>query len=193
MKKIFLNIAAVLTMTIIFTGCGGGGGSSPATKVVTSAVTSMYLFGTMSSSSIVATLHSEITVPNGILVNYSSPPGATTGKFPLRSGSIVPSGPVKFSQSDITADYNLADRKLSIDCVNWPDFSTSIRKKIKSGTTGNGVEIATLNFKLATAGVLPTLPSPWQDIDASIYEETSSLSIINSTGLKLNFITAFKP
>ncbi len=190
MKYFFLTTMAALTMSLLLAGCGGGG--SPATVKAT---TTVYLFGAMSSSSKIVTIHSELTVPEGIMVNYSSPPGATTGKFPLRSGSIVPSGPVKVAQSDITADYNLSDRKLTIDYVNTPDFAaaTESSKKIRSGVTGNGVEIAILNFKLTTPNSIPVLPSPWQDINASIYEETSSLSIINSTGLKLNFITAFKP
>lgn len=192
MKTLFLNAAAVLAVSVILTGCGGGGGGGTAVIPKTQGTTTVYLFGTMSSASRVATLHSEITVPDGIMVNYSSPPGATTGKFPLRSGSIVPSGPVKLSQNDITAEFSLSDRKLSIDCINTPDFATQARKNVKSSATGNGAEIATLYFKLKTADVLPVLPTPWQDTTVVVGEETSSLDVIYATGLKLNFITSFQ-
>lgn len=191
MKNYFLKTATVLAMSIILAGCGGGGGTTVPPK--TQGTTVVYLFGTMSSSSRVATLHSEITIPDGIMVNYSSPPGATSGKYPLRSGAITPSGPLKVAQSDVTAEFSVADRKLSIDYLNTPDFTTMARKNIKSSTTGSGTEIATLNFKLKTADVFPTLAAPWEDVAVSIYEETSTLNVINSTGLKLNFVTTFMP
>lgn len=191
MKAFFLNTAAVLSISVVLAACGGGGGgaSSPSTQ----GATTVFLFGTMSSTSKVATLQSEIIVPDGIMVNYSSPPGVLSGRYPLRSGSIVPSGPEKVPMADVTAEYNLADRKLSIYYLNAPDFSTLTRKNIKSGTSGNGVEIATLNFKLTTAGALPIIPTPWQDSAVSVYEETSSSSVLPATGLKLNFVTTFQP
>lgn len=191
MKRFILITMALSALSGILAGCGGGGGGAPAPN--TRAVTTVYLFGNMTSTSKVATLHSELTVPDGVMVNYSSPPGATTGKYALRSGSVVPSGPVKVSQSDITAEFSVSDRKLTIDYINTPDFSTLIRKNVKSGSTGNGVEVATIYFKLATADVLPVLPSPWQDLTVVVGEETSSLSIIYATGLKLNFLTSFMP
>lgn len=191
MKRFILLTMTLSALCGMLAGCGGGGGGAPAPN--TRAVTTVYLFGHMTSTSKVATLHSELTVPDGVLVNYSSPPGVTTGKYAVRNGSVVPSGPVKFSQSDITAEFSVADRKLTIDFVNSPDFTTQLRKNIRSGTANNGVEVATINFKLATADVLPVLPSPWQDLSVVVGEETGSLSIIYATGLKLNFSTSFVP
>lgn len=191
MKRFIFITTAFSALCIILAGCGGGGGGAPAPK--TQAVTTVYLFGNMSSTSKVATLHSELIVPVGVMVNYSSPPGATSGTYSLRSGSIVPSGPVKVSQSDITAEFNVSNRKLTIDYINTPDFSTLLRKNVKSGSTGNGIEVATIYFKLVAADVLPVLPSPWEDLTVVVGEETSSLSIIYSTGLKLNFLTSFVP
>jgi hypothetical protein len=188
--KRFILITILSALSALLTGCGGGGGGTPAPN--TRAVTTVYLFGHMTSTSKVATLHSELTVPEGIMVNYSSPPGGT-GKYALRNGSVVPSGPVKVAQSDITAEFSVSDRKLTIDFVNSPDFTTQVRKNIRSGTAGSGIEIATINFKLAAADVLPVLPSPWQDLTVTVGEETGSLSIIYATGLKLNFSTSFMP
>lgn len=191
MKNLFLNSAAIFALSIILTGCGETTADPPKTR----AATTVYLFGAMSSSSKVASIETDFTVPDGIMVNYSSPPGVTNGKFPLRSGSIVPSGPVKFSQNDITsAEYNTSDRKLSIKILNTPDLSNAgITKNIRSSTTDNGVEVATIYFKLATADVIPVLPTPWQDTNAIIGEDSSSLGIIYATGLKLNFLTTFIP
>lgn len=190
MKRLILITMALSALSGILAGCGGGGSGAPAPN--TRAVTTVYLFGNMTSTSKVATLHSELTVPAGVMVNYSSPPGGT-GKYPLRSGTVVPSGPVKVSQNDITAEFSVSDRKLFIDFVNSPDFTTQVRKNIRSGKTGNGVEVATIFFQLATADVLPVLPSPWEDVTVVVGEETSSLSIIYATGLKLNFLTSFVP
>lgn len=192
MKRFILISMTLSALSGILVGCGGGGGG---TAPNTQAVTTVYLFGHMTSTSKVATLHSELTVPEGVMVNYSSPPGATTGKYAVRSGSVVPSGPVKVSQNDITAEFSVSDRKLTIDFVNSPDFNTQIRKNVRSGTVGSGIEVATIYFKLAAPDALPTLPSPWQDLAVIVGEETNSgsLSIIYATGLKLNFVTSFAP
>lgn len=190
MRNLFLNIATLATLFAITAGCGTGT-DTPAPK--TQAASTVYLFGTMSSTSRVATIHSETIVPEGIMVNYSSPPGATTGKYPLRSGSIVPSGPVKIAPADVSAEFNLADRKLTIDYINNPDFTTLTRKNVKSGTTGNGIEIATIYFKLKAPDALPVMPAQWQDLSVVVGEETSSLSVIYATGLQLNLVTTFIP
>ncbi|HXE96056.1 MAG TPA: hypothetical protein VN642_06605 [Dongiaceae bacterium] len=191
MIKYLSNTAAVLTMSIILGGCGGGSSEPPKTQ----AVTKVYLFGKMSSSSRVATIESGITVPDGIMVNYSSPLGATTGKYPLRSGSIVPSGPVKFSPNDIVfTEYNLSDRKLVFKFLNTPELNNKgITKNIRSGTEGDGVEVATMYFILAKPNVLPILPTPWQDTAALIGEDSASQGIYYAEGLNLNFVTAFLP
>jgi hypothetical protein len=192
MIKLLLNMAAVITMSGILGGCSGG---SPDEPPKTQAVAKVYLFGKMSSSSRVATIQSEITVPDGIMVNYSSPPGVTAGKFPLRSGSIVPSGPVTFSQNDIiSAEYNLSDRKLAFKFLNTPDLNNKgITKNIRSGTEGDGVEVATLYFRLAKPDVLPIIPAPWQDVAALIGVDSGSQGIDYSKELNLNFAVSFLP
>lgn len=190
MRNISSSILLVLSI-ILLAGCGGGGGGGVAVPPLTKAETKVLLFGTMSPSSKIATIHSEITVPEGIMVNYSSPPGATIGKFPLRTGSIIPSGTVQIAANDLTAEYDLTARKLFVDYINSPDFSTGSRKNIISGTVTDGVEIATIKFTLSKAGVKPILPNPWEDMTASIYEETVTHDVIPLTGLKLNFLTTF--
>jgi hypothetical protein len=167
---------------------------------MTRGTATVYLFGSMSSVSKVVSVKSEMTVPAGVMINYSSPPGATTGKFPLRSGQIVPSGPVLFAQSDIqSAECTVASdgsRKISFMIFNTPDLNTSGSiKNIRSGTIGNGVEIATIHFKLTAAGVTPSLPDPWQDLNAEVgvSVDPSSLNILYPTGLKLNYSASFFP
>lgn len=188
MNKYFLNTVVVAFISLLFAGCGGGS-SSPAPK--TQGSVAVYLFGSMSSASKVAAITSEITVPAGIMINYSSPPGVTTGKHPLRSGSIIPSGTSTFSKGDFNTLYNLDNRTLTIFLVN------KNMKDIKSNLIGNGLEIATLNFMLTTPDVLPTLPVPWQDPAVVVWQDTTLqvapfTETVIKTGLKLNFISSFQ-
>jgi hypothetical protein len=189
MKNTLLNSAILLALALILTGCG----DSSSEPLKTQGSAKVFLFGTMSSSRKIATLHTEVIIPSGIMLNYSSPPGGT-GKYPLRSGVIVPSGSVTFSQSDITAEFRVSDRTLFVDCINWPD-STGFRKNIRSGSVGDGVEIATLNFKLATADAYPSLPTLWQNVILSVGEEKNgtTLDVTYANALKLNFATSFSP
>lgn len=188
MKKTFLNTAVLALVSLLLTGCGGGGGGGTAPK--TSGSIALYLFGTMSSASKVASIKSQFTVPAGIMINYSSPPGATTGVHKLRSGSIVPSGLSMFSKDDFTSTYNLDNKLLTIGVVN------NQMKDIKSNITGKGTEIATLSFKLTSPDALPIVPTPWQDSAVEVYQETivPGLPMPETdikTGLILNFVTSF--
>lgn len=194
--KISLNAAFSVLMLFTLFGCSG---SDPAP--LTRGTATVYLFGSMSSVSRVVSVKSEMTVPAGVMINYSSPPGATTGKFPLRSGQIVPSGPVLFAESDIQSAectvVNNIPSKISFLLFNTPDLNASGSiKNIRSSTIGNGVEIATIHFKLAAADVIPTVPAPWQDLSAEIgvnIDPSSSNNTLYPTGLKLNYSANFFP
>ena len=195
MKNLFYNGVAVLSLSLFLAGCGGGGGGSTPDNTKGSA--KLFLYGTMSSARKVATLHAEIKVPDGVMLNYSSPPGGQ-GKFALRSGVIIPSGSGSevFSTNDIkTADFRVSDRTLLLDFVNLPVSPTEPRKDIRSGTTGSGVEFATINFKLATANSSPALPTPGLETILKVGNEKNgtSLGVTYANGLTLNFVTSFIP
>src|SRR3954452_10981762 len=106
MKRVISAGCMCVLSALILTGCGGS--DNPITAVTppgtnaTKATTKVNLFGNMSSNGKIASVNTAMTVPNGIMVNYSSPPGATSGIFPLRQGVAVPSGPAQVAASDIT-------------------------------------------------------------------------------------------
>lgn len=171
------------------TGGGGGGGGGSTPPVAAKAVTKVNLFGAMSSSSKIATVQTTMTVPSGIMVNYSSPPGATAGIFPLRSGFAVPSGPVKVAANDISGTFDTASRNLTISLLNNPSSPLNLQ----SSTTGNGAEIATINFTLASPGV--TTPLPAEDLAVTVGQDRSTLQNINVgylSGCKVNFSTTYQ-
>lgn len=183
MKKYITTTLICLFSALTLAGCGGGGGGSgPTTK----ATTKVYLFGNITSAEkIVATVKTSINLPSGVLVNYSSAPGATTGLYKLRKGVIVPSGPVLVSDSDFdSSSYDLASRVLTINLINFS------RVSLKSGSTGDGKEFATINFSLATAGTLPT-SMPLKDSLAEVSQDSlSNPGAIPAAGVT-NFITTY--
>lgn len=187
MKKHALVTIICAVSALTLSGCGGGGSSGP--PPVKKAVTAMYLFGAMSSNSKIATVQATMTVPDGIMVNYSSPPGATSGTFPLRSGFVVPSGPVKLSATDVSGTFNTVSKKLSINLLNNP--STPL--DLQSSTNGNGAEVATLNFTLASPEVTASLPT--EDPAVTVGQDRSTpqnvkLGYLN--GCKVIFSTTIK-
>lgn len=176
-------------------GCGGGGGGA-----ATQAVTKVYLFGTMSSntrfgvyssSGKITSVSTSMTVPAGIMVNYSSPAGVTSGKFPLRTGAVVPSGPVKVAASDITGTYDTASRVLAINIFNSP----LVGAPLKSSTTGKGAEIATISFSLETPGVESPLPllDPLPEVGQARPSLTSPFGSEDYlTGCTVNYVTTYQ-
>src|SRR6185369_14356593 len=131
----------------------------PATK----AITTVSLFGTMSSNSTLATVKTSMTVPNGVLVNYSSPApaGYAQDTFPLRSGVVIPSGPVKVAASDFSNSiFNTATRKLTINLVNLN------RLPLMGNAIGSGAEIATLNFGLSSTATIAS-----RDSSVEVYQD----------------------
>jgi hypothetical protein len=188
MKK--YAMAAFIYSTLILAGCGGGENNSVATPA-TKAVTAVYLFGNMSSTSKITSVQTSLTVPSGLLVNYSSPApaGYPANTYPLKSGFAVPSGPVRVAEADITGTFNTTTRNLSIYLLNQGGIA------LKSGSTGNGTEIARINYQLAAAGVIPTLPSPWEDSAVIVGQELATLPTPSATflpGCKLNFLTTYQ-
>lgn len=195
MKKyaiaVIICVFPALTLTLTGCGGGGGGGSAPVTK----AVAKLYLFGNMSSpasfgnmssNAKIATVRTTMTVPSGVMLNYSSAPGATSGLCILRKGVIVPSGKVQVSAADFNlSTFDIASRILTVNMVN------NGRVQLKSSTTGNGVEFAALNLTLAAPGVTPSA-IPLEDQNATIGEELPDLSLAYLPGRKINFLTSFQ-
>ncbi|MCM0084514.1 hypothetical protein L4X63_23335 [Geomonas sp. Red32] len=189
MMKITVAALVALWAAVTLTGCGGGGGA--AAGPVTTGVTKVQLFGNMSTNCTVGSVQTTMQVPSGVLVNYSSPAPSNypAHTFPLKSGAVVPSGPVRFQQSDISGTYNTQTMQLTVSMVN------SAGSNITSSTTGSGQEIATIMFKLATPGVLPTLPTPWQDPQVVVWQRfptTPYPTIVSRPGYTLNFATTYQ-
>ncbi len=193
MKRVVITLLCILS-TALMSGCGGGGGSSvgPTTK----ATTKMFLFGAMSSntrfgvyssSGKIASVQTSMTVPSGIMVNYSSPApaGYPANSFPLRKGFVVPSGPVRVAATDFTGTFDTSSRILTISLVNLE------RALLKSTTVGNGAEIATINFTLASPGVEPPMPLADPLVIVSQERPTQPVSVDYLTGCKTNFSTTF--
>jgi len=189
MKMYGTLFIAGLLMTLGLAGCGGGGGGGGG--ITSGATTKVLIFGHISSSSRLSTIHASLTVPASVQVNYSSAPGATSGLCKLRKGVITPSGPVLVSTSDFDGStYDIASRLLTINMVN------NGRVMLKSSTTANsnlGAEIATIVFKLTTVGVLPTT-MPLADPSASISQEMAGTppSVIAVPGAAVNFTTTYQ-
>jgi hypothetical protein len=187
MKKYAMAAIVSAFLALSLTGCGGGGGgggSAPATT----ATTKVFLFGTMSSNSRIAGVTTSLIVPSSVLVNYTSPAGASTGTWPLRSGVIVASGPIKVDT--VSGSYDIITRKLAISLINggFLNLSSSTTKN-----SGKGTEIATLNFKLAKPGV--TTPAmPTEDASPTVKHDRPGLGIFGDVlnGCKTNFSTLYQ-
>lgn len=179
-------ICALSALTLTGCGDGGGGGTTPTTPAATKATTKVYLFGALSSNSKIATVQTTMIVPNGIMVNYSSPPGATSGIFPLRRGVAVPSGPVQVSAADISGTFDIASRKLNIYLFNNPTNPVLL----KSSSSGIGEEIATLNLTLASPGVQPLIPA--LDKLVMVSQDRGGNSVNYLSGCSANFVTAYQ-
>jgi hypothetical protein len=200
---VMISAFAVLTLA----GCGGGGGGAPA--AVTQAVTKVYLFGNMSSPASfgnlssncrIASVQTSMTIPQEVMLNYSTAPGATSGfcvprslaasgQCILRDGIVVPSGKVLVSPSDFTPTYDFdttsGKRTLTISMLN------NGRNLLKTNSIGNGAEIATINFKLVKAGTTPA-QMPLSDLTPAIGEELPDLSTAFLVGRKVNFVTTYQ-
>lgn len=185
MKK-YLSASICALSLVAMAACGGGGGSGGTSAApVTKAVTKVYLFGTMSSNSKIATVQTTMIVPLGVMVNYTAPVGATAGIYPLKKGVIVPSGPVQVSTADFSAStFNIATRALVVSLFNQGGVP------LASNTLGNGAEIATINLNLTTPGV--TAPMPLQDMLASVGQDRPGISLAYLTGCTVNFVTTFQ-
>ena len=190
MKKYAMPTILCAVLALSLYGCGGGGGGS---APVTTAITKVFLFGTMSSNSRIAGVTTSMTVPGGVLVNYSTAPGVMInystphGIFPLRSGCVVPSGPVKVSSA--SGSYDNAGHKLIVSLVNGAFLNLS------SSTTrnsGQGAEIATINFTLAKPGVTATLPT--NDASPTVKQDRPGFGIFGDVlnGCRVNFSTTFQ-
>jgi hypothetical protein len=189
MKREFLGLASAALFAALAAGCGGGGGGGGSTTV-TGATAKVLLFGSMSSSSRVAAVQTTLPVPSGVLVNYSSPApaGYPANTYPLRGGSIIPSGAVHVAASDLSGSYNTSTGLLSVSLLN------SNRVPLKSSNVAMGAEIAAISFKLVSPGVLPVLPDPWQDAQVTVWQELATppvVSVVSLPGFKLNLATTY--
>jgi hypothetical protein len=190
MRKEFVVLAAAAMVAALMAGCGGGGGggsSAPATK----GAAKLFLFGAMSTSSRVAAVQTTLPVPSGVMLNYSTPApaGYPANTYPLRGGSLMPSGPVQVAASDLSGTYNTSTGLLSVSLLN------SNRVALKSSTLGMGTEVATVSFRLVSPGALPVLPDPWQDAQVTVWQELATppvLSVVTLPGFKLNLAATYQ-
>ncbi|MBJ6727649.1 hypothetical protein [Geomesophilobacter sediminis] len=189
MKRYLIPVTFFLAA--IMSGCGGGGGgsSAPASK----AVTTVYLFGNMTTSAWVATVDTSFKLPNGVLANVSTASGVTSGNLPLYSASFVPSGPVVLPASNFSGTYNTSTGLVRVSMINNGGLN------VRMNSVGNGIEIGKIIFKLPTAGSTPTLPSTWvvpNPTDSSEYlkigQDTPSHDTSYVPNCKLNFVTTFQ-
>jgi hypothetical protein len=190
-KLFFIRVLAGLTVAALY-GCGGGGGGGGAT-LVSKAATKVYLFGNITGAGkIVASVKSTMNVPDGVLINYSSTPGATSGLCKLRRGAVVPSGPVKVSgmdSNDTFGTYDIGRRLLTINLVN---ISQDFLKSSTTANNGAGMEIATVNFTLVTPGVTPAA-MPLKDSAAEIGQFILSPPDLSyPAGNEINFSTTYQ-
>lgn len=133
MRSYAIAAGVLLTFVLSLYGCGGGGGGGGPSVTVTK----LYLFGTLSSNRNVANVTTSIAVLG--FTGYSSPTGATSGSYPLRSGTFIASGPV--AASAVSSSYDIASKKLTFSLTN------GLFKNMSSSTLSNGgkgTEIGTL-------------------------------------------------
>jgi hypothetical protein len=184
MKKFPSMIMIGALSALALGGCGGGGGGGGATLVLpTKAVTTVYLFGNMSSNSTVASVQTSMTLPSGVLVNYTSPPGQP-GVWPLKSGVVQASGPTKVSL--VSGSFDTVSRKLEISLVNGA-FANISASTTTNG--GKGTEMATVNFTLKTPGT--TVAMPTHDPSPVVGKMTPGPTVSYQNGFQTNFTTAF--
>ena len=142
------NLAAVIGIlgvvsalgAVMLTGCGGGGGGGGESKQITK----LFLFGTMSSNSRIATVTTSVISPN--FVDYSAPNKSVKGIYSLKTGVVTASGPVQ--ASDVTGStYDNTTGKLTVRLVNgaFQNMSSSTGRN-----NGKGTEVATLSTKPGT-------------------------------------------
>lgn len=184
MKRYIRTVAIIAFSALSLAGCGGGG-SSPATK----ATTKIYLFGNITSAgSVVSTVKTTMNIPAGVLLNYTSA-ALPTGLCTLKKGVIVPSGPVLVSASDFSD--STYDPKSGVLTINFVNSNPTGTPSLKSGATGNGKEIATVNFSLATPGVLPA-SMPEKDTLAEVGRFVLSPPTVSyPVGSLTNFATTY--
>jgi len=187
---------SVIMLAVSACGGGGGGGSAPPAVPTTKAVLSAYLFGTMSSSSaMVGSVDVSMKVPSGIFVDYSSPApfGSPANTFPLRSGSIVPSGPLLNSSAMTSGSYNTQSGMLQFSILNTPASNNSMAT-LRGGINGNGIEFAKLYFKLATADANVSFQPANQSLTYAIKQTDliSQTSGVPAHGCELKFSTTYQ-
>ena len=205
-KHIVKTVVMGVFATLLFTGCGGGGGGG-APAPVTKATTKAYLFGNMSSptsfgnlssSGKIATIRTSIAIPTAeVMVNYSSAPlfrGLCVTRFNaipgenciLRDGVIKPSGNILLSDSDFAGStYNIGTNTLTVSVRNNGMIP------LKSNTSGNGMEFATINLALVKAGVT-SATMPVKDSVPTIGEDLPNGNSDFLLGRHINFVTTYQ-
>ncbi|MBT0666116.1 hypothetical protein KI809_17525 [Geobacter pelophilus] len=192
MKNYILLVIFSSVFALTLAGCGGGGGGGGTT---TQAVTTLYLFGQMSSvsNSKIANAMTTINVPDGVLVNYSSPApiGLPPNTYEMRTGFASPSGTVLLSPSDITGSYNTVNRKLTVTIVNSAFLPLRSYTSARGAATVKGAEVAKVYFRLDPPGGTPILPI--QDPIATIYQYRDADPVMRLLmGSRVNFDTKFQ-
>ena len=197
MKLTTLGTIALVISGFMLGGCGGGGGDS-APPAATQATAKMYLFGTMSSASagrsagvIDSVQTTVLSVPTGLFVNYTSQavPGDPANSYRLRSGVIVPSGPVLLPAGNITALFNTVTRDITLSLLNSGAGVNLAADTVSNG--GKGVEVATINFTLA-AGETPAVSATGTATVVQQFRTIGGPSIDALNGCAVNFATTYQ-
>ena len=178
MKKFDLaTVVSVIGITgvLAFAGCGGGGGGGGGPS---KQVTQIYLYGTMSSNSKIATVTTSLTVP--AFSDYSAYPTKTSKNlFNLRPGVLVAAGPVQASSVSGTFDNTVSGNNkltLYINNLAFDNMSSSTGRN-----SGKGTLIGTL---ITAPGTITTLPTA--DITPIIgVQRGGNITYLN--GCKVNF------
>ena len=191
MRKYVLSAILTGFSVLTLSACGGGGGGA-----TTQAVTTVYLFGQMSSvsNSKIDSLQTSFAVPTGVLVNYSSPApaGFLPNTYPMRHGFAVPSGTVLVSASDISGSYNATTGKLTLLIRNSsnPKLALQSYTSARGTATVKGAELAKIYLKLDPPGGTPTIPV--QDPFPTVYQYREPVSVDVLNGCRVNFDTKFQ-
>lgn len=183
--KFFLLLSSLAFMA----GCGGGGGGGggPATQAVTTVV----LFGQMSSvsNSKIDSVQASLTVPTGVFVNYTAAPNAPDGTYPMRNGFAVASGLVK--ASGISGTYNTATRLLTVSLQNSANPKVALQSYTSArGGAFKGAEVAKMTFKLTIPGSSPIFPVA--DLNAVVGQYRDLLGTDYLNGCTVKYVTAFQ-
>ncbi len=167
-KHILTKVIGIIGIlgSMALSGCGGGGGGGGGAS---RQVTGLFLFGTMSSNSVITGVTTSINLPN--FRDYTTSTTTSANARDLRSGVLVPSSKATLSG----ARYDTVLKNLTIT-LTFDNMSSST-----TNNAGKGNVIATLQ---TTPGTI----FPASDNSPTVgYLRSSPVSIGYLNGCKVNY------